>query len=138
VSKDPLTEDFAVLAYIDYLKSDGWTIVSHCLGRQRGTDIVASKGNQKLLVEAKGARGNQADKNVVRRIFDSGQVKDHLGKAIVKVLELRLKHNGATLVVLHTGTDLVRKIVDPVGKQLKASMGIEFAFVKPDRRVSHL
>lgn len=138
MSSDPLTEDFAVLAYVDYLKSQGWTVDSYCLGKQRGTDIVASKDEKRLLVEAKGARGNQTDKNVVRSIFDSWQIRDHLGKAIVKVLELRLKHKGANLVVLHTGTDLIRGIVDPVGEQLKASMNIEFAYVNPGRGVIHL
>lgn len=138
MSSDHLTEDFAVLAYIDHLKSEGWQIDSFCTGTQRGIDIVASKNGKRLFVEAKGARGNQTNPNVVRSMFDTGQIRDHLGKAIVKVLELHLKESDATLVILHTNTDLIRGIVEPIGQQLKDSMGIEFAFINPDRSVETL
>jgi hypothetical protein len=35
-----LTEDKTVLLLIDYLKANGYVIHSHCLGHQRGYDIV--------------------------------------------------------------------------------------------------
>ena len=51
-----LTEDETILILIDHLKSEGWNIDGHCLGQQRGYDIEASKENEKLFIEAKGAK----------------------------------------------------------------------------------
>lgn len=138
MSFDPLTEDFVVLAYVDHLTAKGWLVTSYCIGKQRGIDIVATKDGRTIYVEAKGARGNQSDKNVVRSMFDSGQVKDHLGKAIVKVIELHANDKTASLVILHPQTDLIRKLVDPVGELLKLKIGIDFAFIDNERRVNYL
>ncbi len=133
-----LTENEVVLLFIDFLKQDGWCILSHALDRTHGIDIKAEKGSEVLLVEAKGARGNPLDKNVVRSKFDSGQIKDHLGKAIVKILELKAQHavlkKTTRLLILHPATPEIQKILHPISSYL-VSAGIELAFINKNSTV---
>ena len=85
-----LTEDETVLILIKHLKSKGWDIDSYCLGQQRGYDIVASKYEQKLFVEVKGAKGNDNSPTKKRKYFDSALVASfsHSLTAFLSVLLL--------------------------------------------------
>lgn len=123
---DYLLEDSVIQSFCLYLELEGWTIQTKCLGRDHGTDIVAHKGNNSLLVEAKGGKGNPQNGPVVRAKFDSGQIKDHLGKAIVKVLELKNENPGALLLIAHPFTEPIFKIVKPIAQHLQV-IGIAFA-----------
>jgi hypothetical protein len=120
-----------------WLTDNGWTIESTALDRNHGDDIRASKSGQLLLVEAKGAKGNPKNHSVVRSEFDSGQIKDHLGKAIVKALELKTRNPTASIVIAHPATEKIRKIVSPVASHL-IQLGISFAFVQDDGAVDWL
>lgn len=117
-----------------WLESNGWVIESTALDRSHGDDIRATKDGQLLLVEAKGAKGNPKNHGVVRAEFDSGQIKDHLGKAIVKALELKTLSVNSKIVIAHPATDKIRKIVTPVALHL-VRLGISFAFVNEDGNV---
>ena len=86
---EKLTEDETVELLMDFLKSDGYNILDYCKGHTRGIDIISEKNNRKLLIEVKGARANHNSKIKKRLYFDSGQIKDHFGKAIVKSLEMK-------------------------------------------------
>jgi hypothetical protein len=93
------TEDDVVIALCSWLKSEGWTINKCCTGRQRGNDVEATKGKRFLIVEAKGSKGKLS--HTVRKKFDSGQLKTHLGKAIVKLLEQKTIYPNAELAIAH-------------------------------------
>ena len=80
-----------------YFNVNGYDIEDYCLGHQRGIDIVSSKNNKKFLIEVKGARANDDSPIKKRKFFDSGQIKDHLGKAIVKSLETQKKFKDADI-----------------------------------------
>lgn len=49
-----LYEDDVVRAVMEHLASEGWTIESFALSHQHGDDIVASRGAERPVVEAKG------------------------------------------------------------------------------------
>lgn len=122
-----LLEDTIVEALVCYLRDRNWTIKSYCTGRSRGVDICAEKSGKQLMVEAKGGKGNPNQHSVVRDIFDKGQIRDHLGKAIVKVLELKIKYPDSCLLIAHPHSEPIREIVDPVATELRA-IGINFCF----------
>ena len=126
-----MLEDEVIHFLCQWLQNNGWKIESMALGRAHGDDIRASKNGHVLLVEAKGARGNPENLNVVRDEFDLSQIRDHLGKAIVKALELKAERPHALVAIAHPVTDKILKIVKPVAGQLR---GIEilFAFVAED------
>ena len=117
-----------------WLEANGWKIESTALNRDKGDDIRASKDGRILLVEAKGAKGNPENHSVVRDIFSPGQIKDHLGKAIVKALELKAKNPNALIVIAHPATEKILSIVKPIAPQL-ISVGFLFVFVRDDGAV---
>ena len=82
-----LTEDQTVLILIEHLKLKGWDIESYCLGQQRGYDIVASKYEQKLFVEVKGAKGNDNSPTKKENILIRGKLKIILGKPLLNPLK---------------------------------------------------
>lgn len=60
VSKSPIrlvTEDQVKAAVRSHLEADGW-VVSVAWGRERGIDIQASRGDERLIIEAKGEAAN--------------------------------------------------------------------------------
>ncbi|EAR16640.1 hypothetical protein [Robiginitalea biformata] len=107
-----LTEDRVIELLMPYLKSRDWKIESYCLGQKRGIDIVALKNGKKLVVETKGAKANDNSPTKKRKYFDSGQIKDHFGKAIVKSLET--KNNFPESVVA---------IAQPLDEDIKRAIG---------------
>ena len=125
-NNEKLTEDETVELLIKYLENDGYNIISFCTGHKRGTDIVGEKNHRKLLVEVKGARANHNSKIKKRPYFDSGQIKDHFGKAIVKVLELKSDNENCDVAIAHPDDESIKKHLDKSIKQLKKLEIIHF------------
>ena len=111
MTDEKLTEDETIKLLMEYLISELWTIESYCLGQQRGYDIVATRSDQRLYVEAKGAKASDASPTKKLKYFDSGQIKDHFGKAIVKSFETRIKHPNALVAIAHPDDKEIRKTI---------------------------
>ena len=114
-----LTEDETVELMMDFLKSDGYKILDYCKGHKRGIDITAERNNRKLLIEVKGARANHNSKIKKRPYFDSGQIKDHFGKAIVKSLEVKSDYPDCDIAIAHPEDDLIKKHINKSVQHLK-------------------
>lgn len=106
-----LTEDEIVELLMQHLVSQSWTIESFCLGQQRGYDIVATRSGKRLYVEAKGAKSSDNSPTKKRKFFDSGQIKDHFGKALVKSLETRIKYPNALVAIAHPEDEDIRRTI---------------------------
>ena len=114
-----LTEDETVELLMVFLKSDGYKILDYCKGHKRGIDITAERNNRKLLIEVKGARANHNSKIKKRSYFDSGQIKDHFGKAIVKSLEVKSDNPYCDIAIAHPDDELIKKHLDKSIQHLK-------------------
>ena len=125
-----LTEDETVELLMIYLKSEGYKILDYCKGHRRGIDITAEKNNRKLLIEVKGARANHNSKIKKRSYFDSGQIKDHFGKAIVKSLEVKSDNPDCDIAIAHPDDELIKKHLDKSIKHLKQLDIIHFCVSK--------
>lgn len=68
------------------LEVRGYEIVSRATVTQHGHDIVAAKGDQLLLIEAKGAGSSKPGTARYGKEFSSVQVFDHVAKAVLKAL----------------------------------------------------
>ena len=88
---EKILENDIIDILMDWLKNDGWKIISFRKFRERGIDILTEKKGQTFIIEAKGAKGNPENSNTTRPKFDAGQLKTHLGVAVIKVLEERIK-----------------------------------------------
>ena len=114
-----LTEDEVILLLIDWLKSKDWVITDYCLGHTRGIDITAKKNSDVLYIEAKGARASSSSPIRKRKKFDSGQIRGHLGKAIVKSVETQIKHPSSIVAIAHPMDVDLFNICDPVFNELE-------------------
>lgn len=128
------TEDEIVVLLIEYLKQIGWIIEDHCLGQKHGNDIVALKGNLKLIVEAKGAKAGDKSPTKRRECFDKGQIKTHFGKAIVKILEEKLLNPKCKFAIAHPDDIDIRKAIGGITPFLK-NLGIIHFWVSADGTV---
>ena len=116
-----LTEDEVVLSLKQYLESKGWFIGTNFrLGHKHGYDIKATKDEATLIVEAKGAKANDNDYNKTRDQFDSGQIKTHFGKALVKVLEEKCKNPSFQFAIAHPDDEYIRRCIGQLVPFLKA------------------
>jgi hypothetical protein len=104
-----LLEDQVIEYLCLWLSNNGWKIISQCRGHEHGIDIFAEKDKYRLIVEAKGSRGNPNSYNTTKDKFSSGQLKDHLGKAIVKVLDERNKFPNSLIAISHPDDQYIRK-----------------------------
>ena len=109
-----LTENEVVEHLCNWLIKEGWQILNKNIDHSRGTDIKAEKGRKLLIVKAKGARGNPRSHVTTRKKFDCGQIKTHLGKAIVKVLELKNDYPKALLAIAQPDDPDIRKCLQKV------------------------
>ena len=129
-----LTEDEIITFLISHLKKNEWTIDSYCLGQNHGNDMVASKSNTKLIVEAKGARAGDNSPTKKREYFDSGQIKTHFGKAIVKVLEEKYLNPKYKHAIAHPDDSDIRKSIGHLIPFLK-TLGIKHFWISSNGNV---
>jgi len=126
--QNKLTEDEVIKLLMAHLENDGWYIDSFCLGHKRGIDIKASKGKEILIIEAKGAKANDKSPIKKRKHFDSGQIKTHFGKAIVKVLEEKSKNEKIKVAIAQPDDIDIKKSVGHIIPFLK-TLGINHFWV---------
>lgn len=128
------TEDEIVKILIEHLNLNGWAIDSYCLGQTHGNDIVASKVNAKLIIEAKGAKASNNSPTKKREYFDSGQIKTHFGKALVKVLGEKHLDPTSKFAIAHPDDNDIRKTIGHLTPFLK-TLGIKHFWVSADGTV---
>lgn len=132
---EKLTEDETIMLLIEHLKQNDWEIVSYCLGQQRGYDVVAlNSSGQKLYIEAKGAKASDDSPTKKRIYFNSGQIKDHFGKAIVKSLETQLEHPNAKVAIAHPHDPDIIKNIGRLASHIGA-FGIAHLWIKSSGEV---
>ena len=129
-----LTEDETVTILADHLKQSGWVIDSFCLGQTHGNDIVASKSNTTLVVEAKGAKAGDNSPTKKREYFDSGQIKTHFGKALVKVLDEKYLNPKNKFAIAHPDDKDIRRTIGHLIPFLK-TLGINHFWVSAEGTV---
>jgi hypothetical protein len=88
---DVLYEDDVVDAVCRYLEHNDYVIRQSLTSMQRGHDIIADKRGDPtwtLYVEAKGEGSSKAATARYGSYFNSGQVFDHVAKAVLKALRV--------------------------------------------------
>jgi hypothetical protein len=129
-----LTEDDVIDAVVDHLTARGWEIVSRCTVAQRGDDLVARRGGEQVVVEAKGAGSSKAGSARFGSTFTSGQVFDHVAKAVLKGLRVASLDEARGAIALPDDLHH-RRWVEPVMPAL-ARVDITVLWVGDDRSVT--
>ncbi|MDE0055469.1 MAG: hypothetical protein OXT64_14640 [Gammaproteobacteria bacterium] len=80
-----LTENDVVSAVVKHLQKNGWHIERTSSTSERGHDILATKGETTLAVEAKkGGKSSKPGTSRYGKSFDSGQKRAHVAVALYK------------------------------------------------------
>mgnify|MGYP001313635857 CR=1 FL=1 len=132
---EKLSEDQVVELLATWFKKQHFTEVTKTLGHLHGVDLEVLRGDERIVIEAKGARGNKADRK--KDFFDAVQIKVHFGMALVKAMELKEMEKGAIVAIAQPDDPQVRAAVGDIVPQL-ARMGIRHYWVKPDGKVIEL
>jgi len=130
-----MTEDETVERLMTHLKTQGWDIESYCLGQTRGYDIVATKKKQRMYVEVKGARASDKSPTKKRAYFDSGQLRSHMGRAIIKTLETKHANPNAKIAIAHPEHPYLRTTLGHIIEEVK-KMGVIHFWVREDGKVT--
>lgn len=114
-----LTEDRTIELLLVHFKKNNYSVISYCFGQQRGCDIIVEKNNRKLFIEVKGAKANSKSPTKKREFFDSGQIKTHFGKAIVKALETKVKNPNSDIAIAHPYDEKIKNVIGKIIPELK-------------------
>ena len=132
--ENKLTENRTIELLMLYLERQGYSIESYCLGQTRGYDIIAVRNDEELLIEVKGAKAHKDSPTKRREFFNSGQIKTHLGKAIIKCLETKVSYPKAVIAIAHPEDVQIRKAIGGIIPELN-KIGIIHYWVSPDGSV---
>ncbi|MFG6444728.1 hypothetical protein ACFXQA_05585 [Microbacterium sp. P07] len=129
-----LNEDDVVRAVMAYLESEGWTIDSFALSHQRGDDIVASRGHERLVIEAKGDGSSKRSTARYGEPFTRGQVRTHVAVAVARAMRVASAGAARGAVAL-PGSEFHRVEIDGISPALR-QLGISVFWVARDGAVS--
>lgn len=129
-----LHEDHVVDAVCSHLESEGWIIESRAHAHQHGDDIVAVRGDDRLVVEAKGAGSSKEGTRRYGQAFDRGQVKSHVGVAVLRALGVASERTALSAVAFPSNPnhrDVAGRIVPAL-----AAAGVGVFWVDDERHVT--
>jgi hypothetical protein len=116
-----LTEDDVVDSVQRYLIGCGWQVTGRAAINQHGPDLVATRGEQQLIIEAKGAGSSKCGTARYGQPFSSSQVFDHVAKAVLKALRVTAAGDAIGAIALpanehhRSEVDRVAAALDRVG-----------------------
>ena len=84
-----LLESDVIAAVSDCLRTEGYEILQQLSETQRGDDIVAARGDETMLIEAKGETSSKEGSKKYGRPFSRSQVLDHVAMAFYRAVNMR-------------------------------------------------
>jgi hypothetical protein len=129
-----LTENDVVGAVCEFLEARGWKVVLRCDTGQRGIDVVAERGGQRLLIEAKGGTSSKGSTARFGKAFNTAQTSDHVANAVFTAMELSSAEPQAVVAVALPDDRPHQRLLDGVEPTLER-LGIGALWVSEDRRV---
>ena len=131
-----LNENDVVRHLCAHLQTRGYEIESTCTTSDSGVDIVARRGDERLLIEAKGATSSKASTARYGKPFNASQVLDHVANAVYTALRLSEAKRDGERVALAFPRDAAHQLrVQKVGTSL-SRLEIDVYWVADDGGVS--
>jgi hypothetical protein len=128
-----LTENDVITAVCAELSRRGWETLSTATTRQRGDDVVASRANIVLRIEAKGATSSKPTTARFGVGFNARQVRTHVAMAVLRAMSVVSGGRSQAAIAL-PDDDRHRAEVAGVSRALDA-LGIGVFFVSNDGSV---
>lgn len=127
-----LYEDQVTDAVCLELERRRWTIVQKLRATQKGDDIIAVRGTERLVVEAKGETSSKPTTGRYGAAFDSGQVNSHVSRAMLRAM--RVISEGSQAAVALPDEDRHRVEIEKVRTAVER-LGVAVCWVAPDLSV---
>ncbi len=127
-----LTENDVVNFVSVFLQENGFTINQALTTSQQGIDIEAThpeKGH--CFVEAKGATSSKKGTPRFGKVFNSSQIRTHIGVAILKSFQTLQFNTSSEVVIALPNNNGHRQIIDSMLMPIRNS-GIRVYFVNED------
>lgn len=131
-----LDENDVVSAVRADLERHGWRIVSFCTTAQTGVDIEATKESRTLLIEAKGITSSVTTSKRYGQIQTGTQIFIQIAAALLKTVELRQEHDGASVAMAIPDHPVMRKRIAKIDKMLDL-LSIGIIWVGDDETVTY-
>ncbi len=128
-----LTEDETIDFLVEWLEKGGWEITNYTHGHEHGNDIEVKRNGEFLIVEAKGSKPDPKRYHK-HEIFNSGQIKNHLGMALVKILEERHLHPNHKFAIAFPEDEKIDKCLKKALDEIK-KIGIKLYWVTSSNEV---
>lgn len=128
-----LTESDVIAAVCTYLEANGYEIRQHLTEVERGEDIVAVRGTERLVVEAKGETSSKSGSARFGKAFSRGQVHAHIAKALYCAAKPRV--DGTRVAIALPWNAHHEEMVAPIRPAL-SKLGIATYWVRYDGSVA--
>lgn len=137
---DSWLDESAVQAkLIAWLEGDGWTIVRQAQGREHGTDIDATRGEERLSVEVKGHPRQLhtfgVNKGQRRKWHPAAQARTYFGNALHTAITMLHADPERQIAIALPDVAVYRGLVDRSREPL-SRLGFIIWFVRRDGEVS--
>jgi hypothetical protein len=132
-----MTENDVVDAVAKHLKAEGWTVTKTCTTEQRGIDLIAERGNEGLVLEAKGGTSSKEGTGRYGKGFSTNQQRDHVANAVLTALKLHSSETKPQVAIAFPDTPSHRRHITAAADALK-TLSIWAYVVHPDQRVERI
>ena len=128
-----MNENEVIAELKQYFRARDYSLLSECSTIMQGIDLVMSKGDQEIWIEAKGGTSSREGSNRYGKVFTDTQCHVHFSRAFFKVCEMRDKAKHLQKVVriamAFSHTSHYQKYCDRTNGTRK-ELGIELFWVR--------
>jgi len=132
-----LSENDVVDAVATFLTQQKWSVTQALRTTEQGVDLIAKRGTERLLLEAKGGTSTSVTSARWGKPFTTSQQRDHVAKAVAVACELRSREPDARVVIAFPDSRTHRARIEAVRYALE-QLGISAFLVGPDLTVEQL
>lgn len=127
-----LTESDVIAAVCNHLRTEGYEIRQQLTEKQSGDDIVAVRGSETLLIEAKGETSSKPGTHRHGKPFNRSQALSHVSRAFYRAAKMR--RDGVRTGMAFPSSTPHLEMVEAI-QQSVAELGIVVFWVDPDKSV---
>ena len=132
-----LTENDIVEAMAKHLTAERWRVSHMCQTTEQGIDLIATRGDERLVLEAKGGGSSKEGTRRFGMPFTNNQQGDHVAKAVFVACKLRSKEPKSRVAIAFPDTPTHRRCINSVATALER-LAVWAYVVHSDLRVEQI
>lgn len=129
-----ITENEVIESVAKHLIEDGWTIIQKLTTSQKGVDLIASKENKTLYIEAKGGTSSLASSSRYGKAFNGNQAKSHIGSALWKIGQMMTEEPNGEFALALPNEKTHRLLINDI-KAMLLKLNLKIFWVELNDRI---